>query len=610
MKTARRGRSNVSAPNRIRLKPHDPFELIRLIAQTQQDPRKAVAELVQNALDAEATEVSIERRRVKGEPRLFIIDDGHGVHPAMERSEALTFIAKNIGHSSKRGLTAAERHRLMVQGQYGIGLLGFWSLGDQLEIKSRVGGGRTAMLRLYRDSPNAELLEVPTPLDWPKTRTELCIHALNERAFRQVTGTKLAVYLAGELRGQLLRRSVRVRIHDRMSRGLAPKLIEVVPERYQGQRLDLPAEIRVDDGTPLGVELYYLEQDPAPGIALFAGGTRVLERLSELPELERAPWNDPALSGEVTFDGVTVAAATRRGLVNDDQAALFLRAMAALEPLILAQLEAIGRQRSSAMDHRTKRDLAKLFGEVLAEYPTLELPALGAVRPGQPRRADDAGTPGLPIAGPLAVADSDADLAGLEEEPLELLPPGPAVKLELRPKLLRLLRGQSRAIYAIARDASGRRVEAPLELRWTIDGELARLEPEGMRALVHAGPDRGETEARAICPGDPQLAARTEIEVGDAHTDRSGTRRGLPDPEPIDDPTGAWRSRLDGERWQVNSAHRDYRETSGRARLRYLTSLFAKEILLKTHGSGDPLQELLLEEMAGLLACAERKMSS
>jgi hypothetical protein len=31
---------------------HDPFELIRWLAYSQPDPRKALAELVQNSLDA------------------------------------------------------------------------------------------------------------------------------------------------------------------------------------------------------------------------------------------------------------------------------------------------------------------------------------------------------------------------------------------------------------------------------------------------------------------------------------------------------------------------------------------------------------------------------
>jgi hypothetical protein len=41
-----------------RLKVHDPFELIRWLALSQTDPRKALAELVQNSLDAGALSIS------------------------------------------------------------------------------------------------------------------------------------------------------------------------------------------------------------------------------------------------------------------------------------------------------------------------------------------------------------------------------------------------------------------------------------------------------------------------------------------------------------------------------------------------------------------------
>jgi hypothetical protein len=36
----------------LKLKPADPFDLIRCPARSQSDPRKAVAELVQNSVDA------------------------------------------------------------------------------------------------------------------------------------------------------------------------------------------------------------------------------------------------------------------------------------------------------------------------------------------------------------------------------------------------------------------------------------------------------------------------------------------------------------------------------------------------------------------------------
>jgi hypothetical protein len=50
-------------PSRVRLQPADAFDLIRWLARSQSDPRKAVAELVQNAIDANASAIVVERRR-------------------------------------------------------------------------------------------------------------------------------------------------------------------------------------------------------------------------------------------------------------------------------------------------------------------------------------------------------------------------------------------------------------------------------------------------------------------------------------------------------------------------------------------------------------------
>src|SRR5258706_1922002 len=99
-----------TSATKFKLQPADPFDLIRWLARTQSDPRKAVAELVQNSIDAHARSVTIERRRVKGQPALVIRDDGEGVLPHLGREEALRYLGTHIWHSHKLGLSPAERH--------------------------------------------------------------------------------------------------------------------------------------------------------------------------------------------------------------------------------------------------------------------------------------------------------------------------------------------------------------------------------------------------------------------------------------------------------------------------------------------------------------------
>src|SRR5438093_814277 len=147
----RPGRSDVRTG---RLRAADPFELIRWLARSQTDPRKALAELVQNSLDAQARTVTITRVRERGLATLRVLDDGEGVIPELARPEALAYVATHIGHSRKRNLTPEQRRELLLQGQYGIGLLGFWSIGAELEVRSQVAGGDPWVLRMWEEKPS------------------------------------------------------------------------------------------------------------------------------------------------------------------------------------------------------------------------------------------------------------------------------------------------------------------------------------------------------------------------------------------------------------------------------------------------------------------------
>src|SRR5688572_21477763 len=92
----------------VKLRPQNPFDLIRLLARSQSDPRKAVAELVQNSLDACAKQIELTWLNEKGRRTLRIWDNGTGIFPELGREEALRTIATTIGHSHKRHLSPAE----------------------------------------------------------------------------------------------------------------------------------------------------------------------------------------------------------------------------------------------------------------------------------------------------------------------------------------------------------------------------------------------------------------------------------------------------------------------------------------------------------------------
>ncbi len=236
-----------SSRARLRLQPADSFDLIRLLARSQHDPRKAVCELVQNSLDAGAKKVSITWFTDRKARALRIDDDGSGIFPELSRQDALRRIATTIGHSHKRSLTAAQRQEMLALGKYGIGLLGFWAVGEQMQIRSRVAGSETWLLNLVEDSPEARVERLRARrIDEPATYTEVTIRGIHEQVIRQLRPPRLQAYLASELRGQLLRRDVRIHIHDRVARGRAIKDFTVVAERFLGRPVSRLEQVRVE----------------------------------------------------------------------------------------------------------------------------------------------------------------------------------------------------------------------------------------------------------------------------------------------------------------------------------------------------------------------------
>lgn len=81
---ARRGknspaRSGDADASRGRLRIGDNWNAITIIALSQNNPLKAIAEFVENSIDARAKNVTIVRGKEQGEVYLRVVDDGEGV---------------------------------------------------------------------------------------------------------------------------------------------------------------------------------------------------------------------------------------------------------------------------------------------------------------------------------------------------------------------------------------------------------------------------------------------------------------------------------------------------------------------------------------------------
>jgi hypothetical protein len=589
------------APARsLLLRPADPFDLIRWLARSQSDPRKAVAELVQNSIDAHARQVAVERRRLRGGPALVVRDDGEGVLPTLGREEALRFIATNIGASRKRNLSAEERRRLVITGQYGVGLLGFWSIGHRMEIRSRVGGSPVQALRLVEDEPRVSIDELPPEIGAPPTYTEIVVTELHDTASRALAGRRLAEYLAAELRGPILASGAEVEIRDAMARGLAQKRFAVAPRPFTGERLNVPEEWPVGGHPAARVELYLARGAERPAVQVSCAGTLVADDLAELHALDLAgpPWVGSELAGVIEFPAFTVPPGSRRGVVPDGAAEAFAEAMRELGPVVEGELRRLERERRAVADRQVVEDLRRALRGLRTRLPQYDLPD---VRGGTGGGDGKAGGRGVP-------AEAEAGVAPMAQP--ELFPAGPLATVRIVPDPIEVAPGREHRARADARDRDGRPIREGVSCRWVVEGAGFAVHGDGARPAVAVdGSVRPGATARLCLTVEKDgltAEAAATVEVVEPAVDEAGL--GIPEPTLVDAPGETWRSRFDGARWEVNQMHEDYLalKAEARSRLRYLLALLAKDLAQRAHPVPGAVEAS--EDVAAILALVERNL--
>jgi HSP90 family molecular chaperone len=113
---------NAMSKDSGKLRIGDDWNAIRIIALSQSNPLKGIAEFVENSIDAQARTITITRGKEHGAHYLAIKDDGEGVPRNAEGLPDFKYVATHICDSIKRRLKA-DGCGLGLQGEFGIGLL-------------------------------------------------------------------------------------------------------------------------------------------------------------------------------------------------------------------------------------------------------------------------------------------------------------------------------------------------------------------------------------------------------------------------------------------------------------------------------------------------------
>ena len=587
----------------------DDWNAIRIIALSQSNPLKAIAELVENSIDAHAKTITITRGREQGNYFLTVKDDGDGIPHDPNGLPDFKYVATHICDSVKRQLKA-DGAGGGLQGEFGIGLLSFWTVGDTLAMTSSGDDQRVYQMVMSRGDPRY-MVKLRRVL-FAERGTELKISPLLE-GIRGLSGEKIQWYLAAELRDRIRDTQVRVTVIDKLAR----RQYQVEPRQFEGRLLHQLPAVRSPFGEAYA-ELYLAEPADDCFVALTRGGTRVIADIGTLPGLERTPWNSRYLQGLIDVPFLDLTPGTRSGIVHDERYGALVKALVPLETHLNGLIDAQRRAEEEQANRESLRAIQRAFREAMLVLPREEYDwfdiqsrspqstAAGA----SPERDVEASGPeeegGIPE--PSVVGSSQRQFFDFA---------GPLHSVVISPMSSTLAVGQTRRLRAVPRDRSRRRVEQDLTFAWEIVEGGGTLLSRSDQEVSFEAPSSPVLVRLSVIASqrDTQCSAEALITVTDSLVAIGPTvvnARGLPGYTFERAAGELWRSRYDAERnlIVVNNGHRDFVfATRNRAlQLRYLGRLYVKELVLKNF-AGLPVEQVA-ERMIELSLYVEEKLKS
>src|SRR6185437_13031614 len=447
----------------------DQWNAITIIALSQSNPLKAVAELVENSIDAHAKSIVITRGREKGQHYLRVKDDGEGVRRNADGEPDFQYVATHVCDSVKRQLKAHGAAGL--QGEFGIGLLSFWTLGEELLLTSAANDGRAWQMHLRKGDPRYRI--APRPALFPEPGSEVLIKGILP-GIKNFSGEKIQWYLASELRDRIRHSGVAIRVVDRTARAE----FKVEPRQYEGRLLhELAGALPLQ--SEVYTELYLHAQASANVVSLYRSGTRVLGNLAELEPFARMPWTSGYIQGIIDAPYLNLTPGTRLGVIYD---ATLQRLVDELAPLEARLAKTIADQQR-AEEERASRDVLRTVQSALKEallalpaeeYDWFDLHRGEGKR--RPRAVDETASGEALRLGDRAVAiEADGAPEPVEGQRQFFEYAGPLYSVVISPTSSIVQVGGSRALRGIARDRARRPVEHDLTYAWAIvegDGAL------------------------------------------------------------------------------------------------------------------------------------------
>ncbi len=570
----------------------DMWNAITIIALSQNNPLKAVAEFVENSIDAHARHITIIRGKEGGQAHIRIKDDGEGVPLNEEGIPDFKYVATHVCDSIKRRMKTEGATG--IQGEFGIGLLSFWTVGEQLSMSSVGRDGHTYEMIMQKGDQGYRIRKRRILL--PEQGTELKVSPLLS-GLRSMTGEKIQRYLASELRDRIRRTGVIIKVIDRTAR----KEWLVEPRRFAGRLLHELPPVRTSFGD-VYVELYIKQREEHNQIGLYRSGTRVIPDLTNMDEFTGFPWSSEYLEGLIDAPFIRLTPGTRDGIIHDAAYEQFTLAMQMLcEPLttIIDAQRAAEEQRASKQMLKT---VQKALKEAILSLPDdeydwfdLHREKTTAVKKRE-QSADEAETE---MAFGIAPTDSDGDARPTQKAFFEY--EGPLYSVKILPQSVVVRIGQMKTFRALPRDHRRNAVEKNMRFEWSLLEGGGALE-SGTETTAYTAPETpGLTriglkafQDDLVCEAEALVTITDSIES--TGVDAGKMAKGLPGYTFKKAPGELWRSSYDETRNVIiiNNGHKDFVYASAQKsrQLRYISRLFSKELVVRNFADSSAEQQL------------------
>lgn len=594
-KKAKKGKDRQAGKLRI----GDNWNAITIIALSQNNPLKAVAEFVENSIDAQSKRITITRGKEKGIPFLRIKDDGQGIRQDGNGIPDFHYVATHICDSIKRQLKLQGTEGL--QGEFGIGLLSFWTVGEELAIVSCGSDGKTYQMQMTKGDPNYRVTHRRLLISEPGT--ELTIRKILP-GIKQFSGEKIQWYLASELRDRIRNSKVDIQVIDRTSRTSH----KVEPRKFEGRLLHELPQIIVDQKR-IYLEIYLTRPDPNNAVELFRSGTRVIQSISQLTPFAKPPWTSGYLQGIIDAQNLNLTPGTRTGVIFDEALSNFSKNLEPLEHALVKKIEEQQRAEEEKTSRDVLRSIQKALKEALLALPEEEYDWFN-IRAGSGRNRPtnstekEGETAFLNEDPPEGSYDAKEDRAG-QKQFFEFA--GPLHNLRISPASSVVAVNRSKNLRAVPRDRSGHAVEENISFNWELIEGDGKVENVGTEIVTFVAPTEPGLIRLKVTAKQMEITCEAEALITVTESllpedrDRESTRQGIPNYTYQKAPGELWRSRFqsDSNVIVINNGHRDfvYASRNKALKLRYICRLFAKELVLKNFpgASANDLLERLIE---------------